>query len=161
MLELLSLLEVMVVVQPNKVDFDVRKLRKRKKVSRDRMTLSEHGECCIRRCRSSSDVCSMRLFAATRHLNWSFWEGIFRGSGGLFHTLNQPISPTKRPNAKRKSKTKAFFGLPGADLITSEHLPHHHLGRPNPPPLARLAPTRRFWVHQRRTLPLHTPDIRF
>jgi hypothetical protein len=44
-----------------------------------------------------------------RHPNWSFWEGIFRGLGGLFHTLNQPISPTKRPNAKRKSKTKAFF----------------------------------------------------
>ena len=52
------------MVQPNKVDFDVRKLRKRKKVSRDRITSSEHGECCIRRCRSSSDVCSMRLFAA-------------------------------------------------------------------------------------------------
>jgi hypothetical protein len=31
--------------------------------------------------------------------------------GGLFHTLNHPVSPTKRPNAKRKSKTKAFFGL--------------------------------------------------
>jgi hypothetical protein len=66
-----------------------------------------------------------------------------RASGGLFYALNHPVSPTKRPNAKRKSKTKAFFGLP-ADLITSEHLPHHHLGRPNPPPLARLAPTRRF-----------------
>jgi hypothetical protein len=52
------------MVQSNKVDFDVRKLRKRKKVSRDRMALPEHGECCIRRCRSSSDVCSMRLFAA-------------------------------------------------------------------------------------------------
>jgi hypothetical protein len=52
------------MVQPNKVDFGVRKLLKRKEVSRDCMTLSEHGECCIRRCRSSSDVCSMRLFAA-------------------------------------------------------------------------------------------------
>ena len=52
------------MVQPNKVDFDVRKLRKRKKVSRDRMELPEHSECCIKRCRSSSDVCSMRLFAA-------------------------------------------------------------------------------------------------
>jgi hypothetical protein len=41
-----------------------------------------------------------------------FWEGIFRGLGGLFHTLNHPISPTKRPNTKRKSKTKAFFVLP-------------------------------------------------
>ena len=30
------------MVQPNKVDFDVRKLRKRKKVSRDRMALHEH-----------------------------------------------------------------------------------------------------------------------
>jgi hypothetical protein len=36
------------MVQPNKVDFDVRKLRKRKRVSRDRMALHEHGECCIR-----------------------------------------------------------------------------------------------------------------
>ena len=32
------------MVQPNKVDFDVRKLLKRKEVSRDRMALSEHGE---------------------------------------------------------------------------------------------------------------------
>jgi hypothetical protein len=47
------------MVQPNKVDFDVRKLLKRKKVSRDRMALHGHSECCIRRCRSSSDVCSM------------------------------------------------------------------------------------------------------
>ena len=52
------------MVQPNKVDFGVRKLLKRKKVSRDCMTSSEHGECCIRRCRSSSDVRSMCLFAA-------------------------------------------------------------------------------------------------
>jgi hypothetical protein len=37
------------MVQPNKVDFDVRKLLKRKKVSRDRMALPEHSECCIRR----------------------------------------------------------------------------------------------------------------
>ena len=44
------------MVQPNKVDFDVRKLLKRKKVSRDCMTYSEHGECCIRRCKSSSDA---------------------------------------------------------------------------------------------------------
>ena len=35
------------MVQSNKVDFDVRKLRKRKKVSRDRMALPEHSECCI------------------------------------------------------------------------------------------------------------------
>jgi hypothetical protein len=37
----------MVMVQPNKVDFDVRKLLKRKKVSRDCMTLSGHGKFCI------------------------------------------------------------------------------------------------------------------
>jgi hypothetical protein len=37
------------MVQPNKVDFDVRKLLKRKKVSRDCMALSEHGEFCIKR----------------------------------------------------------------------------------------------------------------
>jgi hypothetical protein len=51
------------------------------------------------------------LLLASRRLNWSFWEGIFGGMGGLFHTLNHPVSPTKRPNAKRKSKTKAFFDL--------------------------------------------------
>jgi hypothetical protein len=35
------------MVQPNKVDFDVRKLLKRKKVSSDRMALPEHSECCM------------------------------------------------------------------------------------------------------------------
>jgi hypothetical protein len=44
LLELLPLLEARVMVQPNKADFDVRKVLKRKKVSRDRMALSEHGE---------------------------------------------------------------------------------------------------------------------
>jgi hypothetical protein len=40
LLELLSLLEAArAVVQPNKVEFDVLKVLKRKKVSRDRMTL--------------------------------------------------------------------------------------------------------------------------
>jgi hypothetical protein len=39
-LELRSLLEAGVMVQPNKVDFDVRKVLKRKNVSRDWMTLS-------------------------------------------------------------------------------------------------------------------------
>jgi hypothetical protein len=52
------------MAQPNKVDFDVRKVLKRKEVSRDCMTLSEHGECCIKRCKISSDVCFMRLFPA-------------------------------------------------------------------------------------------------
>jgi hypothetical protein len=52
------------MAQPNKVDFDVRKLLKQKKVSRDRMALPEHSECCIRRCKISSGVCSMRVFAA-------------------------------------------------------------------------------------------------
>jgi hypothetical protein len=52
------------MAQPNKVDFDVRKVLKQKKVSRDWMTLSEHGEFCIKRCKISSDVCFMRLFPA-------------------------------------------------------------------------------------------------
>jgi hypothetical protein len=99
---------------------------------------------------------------SARHLNWSFWEGIFRGSGGLFHALNHPVSPTKRPNAKRKSKTKAFSGLP--ELISSppSTCPTTTLVEPTRPlsPLARLTPTRRLWVHQRSALPLHTPDIR-
>jgi hypothetical protein len=51
-------------VQPNKVDFDVRKLLKRKEVPRDCMILSEHGNFCIKRCKISSDVCFMRLFPA-------------------------------------------------------------------------------------------------
>jgi hypothetical protein len=41
----------------------------------------------------------------------------------------------------RKSKTKR----PNA-CAPSEHLPHHRIGRPNPPPLAHSAPTRRFWM---------------
>jgi hypothetical protein len=52
------------MVQPNKVDFDVRKVLKRKEVSRDCMALSEHGEFCIKRCKISSGVCFMRLFPA-------------------------------------------------------------------------------------------------
>jgi hypothetical protein len=42
LLELLSLLEARAMVQPNKVDFDVRKVLDRKEVSRDWMALSEH-----------------------------------------------------------------------------------------------------------------------
>jgi hypothetical protein len=45
------------MAQPNMVDFDVRKVLKRKKASRDRMTLSEHGEFCIKRSGSEADVC--------------------------------------------------------------------------------------------------------
>jgi hypothetical protein len=44
------------MAQPNKADFDVRKVLKRKKVSRDCMALliPEHGEFCIKRCKFSS-----------------------------------------------------------------------------------------------------------
>jgi hypothetical protein len=49
------------MAQPNKVDFDVRKVLKRKKASRDCMTLSEHGEFCIKRCKISSGVCFMPI----------------------------------------------------------------------------------------------------
>jgi hypothetical protein len=69
LLELLSLLEARVMAQPsntNKVDFDVRKVLKRKEVSRDCMTLSEHGEFCIKGCKISCDVCFMRLFPAAK-----------------------------------------------------------------------------------------------
>ena len=44
LLELLSLLEARVMVQPNKVDFGVRKVLKRKEVSRDWKALSGPGE---------------------------------------------------------------------------------------------------------------------
>jgi hypothetical protein len=77
-----------------------------------------------------------------RHLNCFFWEGIFRGLGGLFHTLNHPISPTKRPNAKRnKSKTKAFFDLP--ELIS----PHLRAPAPSPPWSTQPAPPRAPRTH--------------
>ena len=49
------------MAQPNGVDFDVRKLLKRKKVLRDRMALHEHGECCIR---SKMQKFQRRLFYA-------------------------------------------------------------------------------------------------
>jgi hypothetical protein len=52
------------MVQPNKADFGVRKVLKRKKVSKDCMALSERGEFFIKRCKISSDVCFMRLFPA-------------------------------------------------------------------------------------------------
>jgi hypothetical protein len=52
------------MVQPNKVDFDVRKVLKRKKVSRDRMTLSEHGEFCIKRPGLEPTFVIVRLFPA-------------------------------------------------------------------------------------------------
>jgi hypothetical protein len=64
LLELLSLLEVRVVVQPNKVDFDVRKVLKRKKVSRDWMPLSEHGEFYIKRSSLEPTFVFVRLFPA-------------------------------------------------------------------------------------------------
>jgi hypothetical protein len=44
---------------PQALTFDVRKVLKRKEVSRDCMAYSGHGECCIRRCKSSSGVCFM------------------------------------------------------------------------------------------------------
>jgi hypothetical protein len=52
------------MVQSNKVDFDVRKVLKRKKASRDRMALPEHSEFCIKRCKISSGVIFTRLFPA-------------------------------------------------------------------------------------------------
>jgi hypothetical protein len=54
----------MVMVQPNKVDFDVRKVLERKKVSRDWMTLSEHGEFCIKRSGLEPTFVFVRLFPA-------------------------------------------------------------------------------------------------
>jgi hypothetical protein len=52
------------MAQPNMVDFDVRKVLKRKKASRDRMTLSEHGEFCIKRSGSELTFVFVRLFPA-------------------------------------------------------------------------------------------------
>jgi hypothetical protein len=44
LLELLSILEIRAMAQPNKVDFVVREVLKRKEVPRDRMALPEHSE---------------------------------------------------------------------------------------------------------------------
>jgi hypothetical protein len=98
----------------------------------------------------------------TSQLKLKFMGGLFHTPTPTHQTTRYPVCPpTKRQTPKRKeqrkrkwrkSKTKAFF----------EHLPHHHLGRPNPPrpPLAHLAPTSRFWMRHRSALPLHTLDIR-
>jgi hypothetical protein len=52
------------MVQPNRVDFDVRKVLKRKEVSRDWMALSGHGEFCIKRSGLESTFVFVRLFPA-------------------------------------------------------------------------------------------------
>jgi hypothetical protein len=52
------------MVQPNKVDFDVRKVLKRKKVPRDCMALSGHGEFCIKRSGLEPTFVFVRLFPA-------------------------------------------------------------------------------------------------
>jgi hypothetical protein len=50
---------------PNKVDFDVRKvLKRRRSQSRDRMALSEHGEFCIKRSGLEPAFVFVRLFPA-------------------------------------------------------------------------------------------------
>jgi hypothetical protein len=64
LLELLSLLEARVMAQPNKVVFDVRKVLKRKKVPRDWMFLSGHGEFCIKRSGLEPTFVLVRLFPA-------------------------------------------------------------------------------------------------
>jgi hypothetical protein len=64
LLELLSLLEARAMVQPSRVDFDVRKVLKRKKVSRDWMAFSEHGEFCIKRSSLEPTFVFVRLFPA-------------------------------------------------------------------------------------------------
>jgi hypothetical protein len=80
--------------------------------------------------------------------------------GGHIRGPGRPISHTKPPGIthqtpKRKeeveNKTKALFDL--FELTSPPPstcpMPHHRLGRPNPPPLAHPAPTRRFWMRQR------------
>jgi hypothetical protein len=52
------------MVQPNKADFDVRKVVKRKKMSRDWMTLSGHVEFCIKRSGLEPAFVFVRLFPA-------------------------------------------------------------------------------------------------
>jgi hypothetical protein len=52
------------MVQPNRAGFDVRKVLKRKKASRDWMTSSEHGEFCIKRSGLEPTFVLVRLFPA-------------------------------------------------------------------------------------------------
>jgi hypothetical protein len=52
------------MAQPNKIDFDVRKVLKRKEVSRDWMALSGHGEFCIKRSGLEPTFVFVRLFPA-------------------------------------------------------------------------------------------------
>jgi hypothetical protein len=59
-----SPLEARAMAQPNKVDFDVRKVLKRKEVSRDRIKSSEHGEFCIKRSGLEPTFVFVRLFSA-------------------------------------------------------------------------------------------------
>ena len=67
---------------------------------------------------------------------------MFRELGGLFKALNHPISPTKRPNVKRKSLIKAFFGLPELISPPPSTCPITTLVDPTrPPSLAPHPPT--------------------
>jgi hypothetical protein len=52
------------MVQPNKADFVVREVLKRMKVSRDRMALPGHSECCISRSKREHRTIFVRLFPA-------------------------------------------------------------------------------------------------
>jgi hypothetical protein len=45
------------------------------------------------------------------------------------------------PKRKEEVENKSIFRPFGAHLTPSEHLPHHDLGRPNPPTLAYSAPS--------------------
>jgi hypothetical protein len=80
----------------------------------------------------------------------------FRGLGGLFHTPNHPVPPTERPNAKRKSKTKAFFDL--FELISPppSTCPITALVDPTRPSSHTLHPP----IASKCVRGLHTPDIR-
>jgi hypothetical protein len=52
------------MAQPNRVDFDVRKVLKRKEVSGDWMASSEHGEFCIKGSGLEPAFVFVRLFPA-------------------------------------------------------------------------------------------------
>jgi hypothetical protein len=95
LLELLSLLEARVVVQPNKVYFDVRKVLKRKKVSRDCMTLSEHGKFCIKRCKISSDVWFIYAPVSSKDnvCIENFKDSVTNNDSNTKRTSKLPISP--------------------------------------------------------------------
>jgi hypothetical protein len=79
------------------------------------VVLSEPSKQALER-RASPKLWSSELH--TRHLNWSFWEGIFGGSGGLFYALRTkpPGITHQTPKRKDEVENKSIFRPPSSLL---------------------------------------------